>query len=165
MTSAAEFQIKQILSFFCTEPITFEKWSEGAKRLCKGRHGIMFFSEVEEKRVNLFLLPHVLYGLLPVSVMRVLFWRCWPGIPLTVGCSSLSPSVLNLDVTQGEGGAVSHKGLVSGRPIGNKCVCLSEGDNCREARNVLFPQNISARSAALSCAETAGGNNPGIHLA
>lgn len=55
------------------------------------------------------------------------FCCCWPCIPLTVGCSSLSPSVervLNLDVTQGEGEAVSHKGLVSGRPIVNKCVCF-----------------------------------------
>lgn len=67
----------------------------------------------------------MLYGLLPVSVMRVFLFGCrWPCTSVTVGCSSLSPGaerVLNLDVTQGEGEAVSHKGLVSGRPIVNKC--------------------------------------------
>lgn len=52
-------------------------------------------------------------------------FSCLPCISVTVGCSSLSPEadrVLNLDVIQGEGEAVSHKGLESGRPIANKCV-------------------------------------------
>lgn len=80
-----------------------------------------------------FLLKHVLYGLLPVSVMRVfLFWCRQPCVLVTVGCSSLSPGserVLNLDVTQGDGDgdAMTHKEPVSGRPFVNKCICFWMG--------------------------------------
>lgn len=100
-----------------------------------------------KKGVDLFfLLKHVLYGLLPVWVMRVfLFWCCWPCIPVTVGCSSLSPGaerVLNLDVTQGEGEATSHKGLVSGRPIVNKCVCFQNGMISEKKDICCFPETF-----------------------
>lgn len=78
-----------------------------------------------------FLLKHVLYGLLPVSVMRVfLLWCRQSGGSVTVGCSSLSPGserVLNLDVTQGDGEAMTHKEPVSGRPVVNKCICFRMG--------------------------------------
>lgn len=47
-----------------------------------------------------------------------LCWGCWPCLSgcATVGCSSLSDAerVLNLDVIQGKGQALSHKGLLSG---------------------------------------------------
>ena len=106
----------------------------------------------------------MLYGLLPVSVMRVFLFGCrWPCTSVTVGCSSLSPGaerVLNLDVTQGEGEAASHKGLVSGRPIVNKGGCFSGGGDFRQTRHLLCPRDVSKR---LSRADTAVGNNPGIH--
>lgn len=96
-----------------------------------GREEESGFSQKQRKKGSAFfflLLQHVLYGLLPVSVMSVFvlmllalyFCNSW------LYCS-LSPSAegeLNLDVTQGEGEAVSHKGLVSGRPIVNKRVCF-----------------------------------------
>lgn len=105
------------------------KSCECTKLLHRKKLRIRFFSEVEKKRINLFLLQHVLYGLLPVSVMRVFLFWCWPCLSVTVGCCSLSPDerVLNLDVTQGEGEVGSHKGLVSRRPIVNKRVCFRKG--------------------------------------
>ena len=68
-----------------------------------------------------------------------------PCTSVTVGCSSLSPGaerVLNLDVTQGEGEAASHKGLVSGRPIVNKGGCFSGGGDFRHFRICCVPETF-----------------------
>lgn len=125
---------------------------------------LSFSQKWSEKRVNLFFVTTRALWITSCFSNESVFWCCWPCIPVTVGCSSLSPSVervLNLDVTQGEGEAVSQR--IGERKANCKQVCLfSEGDNFRD---ILFPQNISARSVALSSADTADENNPATHLA
>lgn len=120
------------------------------------------FLRTGEKQVNLFFffLLHMLYGLLPVSVMRVfVFWCCWPCIsgPATVGCSSLSGAerVLNLDVIQGEG-RESQRIEASGRPFVNKGMISGKLNTC--CFPDTFPRDL------LPCPEltVADGNKPGI---